>query len=221
MVIKSRVNMKNICLYLILYVSVFQTVAATTILQVDTNHLVNNAESVFEGEVVSTRSEINTNGNIYTYVDLLILDVLVGELDLGSTITLRFTGGAVGELQLDVGSTIPVTGERGIYFVEAMGKNLSNPLLGWSQGHFRILTDGKVMAGNNQIVVGVEGNSSDDTPVLNSTKLNNSSSISQGVAKGIITNVLSDNRDTLVEKSQVKPILIDEFKASLKALKNK
>ncbi|RKZ67919.1 MAG: hypothetical protein DRQ44_05050 [Gammaproteobacteria bacterium] len=92
MVVNSRINMRNICLYLILYVSLFQTATATTILQVDTNHLVNNAESVFEGEVVSARSEINTNGNIYTYVDLLILDVLVGDLDLGSSIIFRFTG---------------------------------------------------------------------------------------------------------------------------------
>ena len=208
--------MKYIYLYLIFYISLFQTVAASTILQVDTNQLVNNAESVFEGEVVSTRSEINLNGNIYTYVDLLILDVLVGELDLGSTITLRFTGGVVGELRLDVGSTIPVTGERGIYFVEAMGKGLTNPLLGWSQGHFKILTDGKIVAGNNQLVVEFEGNRANNKSALNSSII-----ISKGVAKGVITILPGDIGHKLTDKSQGKPIFIDEFKASLKALKSK
>lgn len=213
--------MKYIYLHLFLCISLFQTVAASTILQVDTNKLVNSAESVFEGEVVSTRSEINFNGNIYTYVDLLILDVLVGELDLGSTITLRFTGGIVGELQLDVGSTIPVTGERGIYFVEAMSKGLTNPLLGWSQGHFRIHTDGRIIAGNNQVVVGFEGNSAKNTSALNSSELHYSPIISQGVAKGVKTILPGDTGGKLADKSQGKPILIDEFKASLKALKSK
>lgn len=217
--------MKYICLHLVLYISFFQVADASTILQVDINQLVNKAESVFEGEVVSTRAEINVNGNIYTYVDLLILDVLVGDLDLGSTITLRFTGGTVGELRLDVGSTIPLSGERGIYFVEAMSRGLTNPLLGWSQGHFRILTDGKVMAGNNQLVVGFEGSSANNmsanTSALNSSEMRHSSIISQGVAKGITTISPGNIGDELTDKLQGKPVLIDDFKASLKALKSK
>jgi hypothetical protein len=213
--------MKHIYLPLVLFISLIQSVSASTISQINTTQLVNDAESVFEGEVVSARSEINPNGNIYTYVDLLVLDVLVGDLDLGSTITLRFTGGTVGELRLDVGSTIPKNGEHGIYVIEAMGKGLTNPLLGWSQGHFRILADGRVMAGNNQVVVGVEGEKSNNTPALNSIKLNILPGISQGVANGITTNLLNDKGKTIVEKSRGKPVLIDEFKSSLKALRSK
>jgi hypothetical protein len=179
---------------------------------------VNNAESVFEGEVVSTRSEIHTNGNIYTYVDLLILDVLAGELDIGTTVTLRFTGGTVGDLRLDVGSTIPLTGERGIYFIEAKDTGLTNPLLGWSQGHFRILPDGKILAGNNQLLTGFEGRSSINAPALNISELK-SSDISKGVAKGVITVLPGDVAEVPTDKTHGRPMLIDEFKAALKSLK--
>lgn len=211
--------MKSIYLVLVLSFTLFQTVTASTIQQINTHQLVNDAESVFEGEVVSSRSEMNVNGRIYTYVDLLILDVLVGELDPGSIITLRFTGGTVGELRLDVGSTIPVTGERGIYFVEAKSVGLINPLLGWSQGHFRILADGRIMAGDNRVVVGFEDSSTNGTPA-NPSELN-TPAISKGVARGVITVLPGDTESEISAKSNAKPVLIDEFKASLKALKSK
>lgn len=195
-------------IFLIAAIIVFQPLYASTILQVDTTYLVNKSELVFEGEVVSSRSEHVANGFIYTYVDFLLLDVLVGELDAGGTITLRFTGGTVGDLTLNVGSEIPVLGEHGIYFVERQGAKLINPLLGWSQGHFKIQNN-KLIAGNGQVVVGV-------------IKANSSSSIalSDGIAKGVMTSISSEINKADAGDMDVAPIAIDDFKRIIKTLKN-
>jgi len=39
------------------------------------------------------------------------------------------------------GLRIPEDGEQGIYFVESVSRDLINPLIGWSQGHFVIVDD--------------------------------------------------------------------------------
>ncbi|MCG8414596.1 MAG: hypothetical protein MI746_10305, partial [Pseudomonadales bacterium] len=36
---------------------------------------------------------------------------------------------------------IPKVDEEGVYFVESTSRDLINPLLGWSQGHFLIVDD--------------------------------------------------------------------------------
>ncbi|MBC8386398.1 MAG: hypothetical protein H8E09_00995 [Gammaproteobacteria bacterium] len=174
--------MKYIFLFLIASVFVFQTVYATNIVQVDTTYLTNKSELVFEGEVVSTRSEQVASGYIYTYVDFMPTDVLIGTRQAGVIIALRFPGGAVGDVQLDVGSIIPTLGERGIYFVESLSKHLVNPLLGWSQGHFKIQSDSTLMAGNNQVVIGVVKEDSDNRSSI---------ALSNGIAKGVMTAILN------------------------------
>jgi hypothetical protein len=177
---------------------------ASTVLQIDTMQLANDAELVFEGQVVSTRAEYIPGGNIYTWIDWLVTDIVIGNVEAGSFITLRFTGGIVGDLKLDVGSDIPIMGERGIYFVEAQNGHLTNPLLGWAQGHFKILDDGSVLAGNNQRVVGITRDKGSP------------SGLSSGAAQGVITATQTNFATASKQLKNVKPISVDEFKSQFK-----
>ena len=179
---------------------------ASSILEVDFQQIVNKSESIFEGEVVATTSEMSADGNIYTFVDFLVLDVLSGNLNVGESITLRFTGGTANRFTLSVGSTIPAIGEHGVYFIESMDRQLINPLYGWSQGHYRIQADGQIIAGDNQVVVGADKNTSNNST---NTKL------STGIAAGVISIPLRQvNTPPLAP-----PILLDEFKLLIKDTK--
>lgn len=199
--IKKVLLLASLCCFL------SQPGLASSILEVSIQQLTNEAESVFEGEVVATTPEMNNDGNIYTYVDFLVLDVLSGNLNVGETITLRFTGGTVNGLTLDMGSIIPGTGEHGVYFIESNNTPLVNPLYGWSQGHYRILTNGNIIAGNNQVVVKVD-----------STDYNTQSAklkLSTGIANGITT--LPQQKVNTVPLSP--PISLHEFKTLIKDIK--
>lgn len=112
---------------------------ATTLQKIDIDQVAKEAALIFEGEVLTheIRNESNT-GLISTYVTFLILDVIKGE-HVTKTIELKFAGGTInGETTEVNGSTIPESGEQGVYFVESTSENLLNPLVGWSQGHFII-----------------------------------------------------------------------------------
>ncbi len=115
---------------------------ATTILGMDINQVAQDAEFIFEGEVISRETRQNSSsGIISTYVTFGILDVVKGDYDADS-VELKFMGGVFNDQMVAVsGLTIPPTGEQGIYFVESVSRDLINPLLGWSQGHFIIIDD--------------------------------------------------------------------------------
>lgn len=195
---------------LLTYLSV--SVSASTILRIGSLELVNKAEMIFEGEVLAVRPEMDASGNIITYVDFTIHDVIKGDADPGSIITLRFTGGRLGGVLLDLGVAIPQEGESGIYFVESTHRPLINPLLGWSQGHFRIAGSGRIIAGDNNIVVDVKGISSQGT-----------TEISRGIAKGVSTipDKQVSSRPVITGMDSVlsdKPLSIDEFKKKIQDL---
>lgn len=194
---------------LLFFFTLAQSLYASSILQINTNQLVNDAELVFEGEVLASRSEQATNGYIVTYVDFQLFDVIKGDVEAGLILTLRFTGGVVGNLKMDVGSRIPKQGERGVYFVESLSRQLTNPLLGWSQGHFRIQQDGSLLAGNNQVVTQF---SLDQT---------NDRQLSQGAAKGVITvkPVLAERVQDFTVPNQ--PLTLETFKRFIKDLTEK
>lgn len=196
--------------FLILSLSLVFPVHGTTIARVGSEELVNKAELIFEGVVISARPDMDHRGYIYTYVDFLVNDVLVGNAEIGSTLTLRFTGGTVGDIGLDVGASIPKLNERGIYFVEQVTPGLVNPLLGWSQGHFIVNDDGSVVAGNTQVVQAVERRSS-----------KNLRQFSEGVAYGISTRPQPDTTDKQQATSEMKsqPMSVEEFKRKILALK--
>ena len=112
---------------------------ATTILGMDIDEVANEAELIFEGEVILHETRQNSNtGIIHTYVTFTVHDVVKGDFS-ADTIELKFAGGTfMGQIVEVRGLEIPKEGEDGIYFVESTSRDLLNPLIGWSQGHFII-----------------------------------------------------------------------------------
>ena len=204
---KSSLVIKNFDFRLIISLLLFffiSPVLSTTIARVGSDELVNRSELIFEGLVVAVRPELNEQGYIYTFVEFIVNEVIVGDPDTGTHLTLRFTGGTVEDKRLDVGARIPELNETGIYFVERVQDGLINPLLGWDQGHFVVTSDGTVIAGNSEAVVAVESRSGHDTQ-----------SISNGLALGIKTRTRSGRRE-----SQLAPMSAARFKQRIKALKS-
>lgn len=115
---------------------------STTLLSMDIDRVAQDAEFIFEGEVMLTEARQDSgSGIISTYVTFTIIDVVKGDYDAES-IELKFMGGVFNGRIVEVsGLTIPEPGEKGIYFVESTSRDLVNPLLGWSQGHFIIKDD--------------------------------------------------------------------------------
>jgi len=179
-------------------------IQGATILSLGTAELVNKSEIVFEGEVINTRSQRNKQGRIYTFVKFKVRDVIAGNTNTGDQLELRFTGGIVDGLGLDVGVRIPKEGESGIYFVERVRVGLINPLLGWDQGHFTIRKDGKVIASNSQPVFDIKNSDYSRSP-----------STSQGVARGIITSKL-----VIKNESQSSAMTVEQFKSGIRSLVN-
>ena len=134
---------------------------SAAVLQLDMDRLLLDSEFVFEGEVSASRAEWSpVQGAILTKVTFQIDDVIKGDYS-ASTVELSFNGGTIGQLTLQVAGMIyPQPGDRGIYFVESLSRQQVNPLLGWSQGHFRIRPDRTVSTEQGQPVLGL-------TPRLN------------------------------------------------------
>lgn len=183
----------------ILFLALIIPADGATIARIGTQELANRSELIFEGVVILVQSEVAQNQRIYTYVDFLMEDVLVGNGSAGDIITLRFTGGSVDGETLDVGVRVPDLDERGIYFVEQVSPGLINPLLGWEQGHFIVNGSGAVVAGNSLSVEKVELQSS-----------SGSSQISAGVAYGISTLLKSESGAELAT-----PMSATEFKQKI------
>ena len=132
--------------------------SSSAVMAVSLEELSRSAQIVLEGEVVGTSSSFNTNKTaIHTHVTFRVVDVVKGVYGQPE-ITLRFLGGTVGEISLDVSdSTLPVLGEKGIYFVQSVDRFQINPLYGMDQGHFLILEfNGKriVATRNKRVVMG-------------------------------------------------------------------
>ena len=116
---------------------------ASTILRLEFNQMLEQADLVFEGEVLTSRSQWNQQrSSINTYIDFQVNEVIQGAY-AQSVITLRFSGGTVGDTTLQIeGVVYPEPGEKGIYFVLDPTRHFVNPLVSWSQGHFRIRRSG-------------------------------------------------------------------------------
>ena len=208
---KNELGQRFLFFLAVLYFSFALPVHGATIVRIGTEELINKAEVIFEGVVTSKTVEMNTNGNIYTFVEFSVEEVLVGNLSIGETLILRFTGGTVGDLRLDAGVRIPEADERGIYFVEQVSPGLINPLLGWEQGHFIVTGNGFVIAGNNRAVQSVE-----------SLNRSGTAQISAGVAYGIGTSAqptpITDSDITLNPNGQRMSVI--EFKQRIIELKH-
>ena len=185
--------------------------SATTILGMDIDEIANQAELIFEGEVLvrETRQDNNT-GIVNTYVTFQISDIVKGEFN-GDSIELKFMGGTFQEQTVHVsGLTIPSEGEHGIYFVESLNLDFINPLLGWSQGHFIIIDrdrEARISTVDHKPVIQVE--SVVEIPI----SIKNPRAIIEGnnqVAAGIITEAGPSEID--------RALTSDEFKIRIKQL---
>jgi len=148
------------CILCLFAVIAANSAYATTILAMDIDKVVADAEFVFEGEVINSETrQDNSSGIISTYVTFRIDDIIKGDYS-GDSVELKFMGGAFnGQIVQVSGMRIPEMAEQGIYFVESMSRDLINPLIGWSQGHFIIVEeDGirRMRTAGNQPVTDVE-----------------------------------------------------------------
>src|SRR2546421_11049395 len=93
---------------------------ATTVIPPTFDELVTQAEMIFEGTVIGTRSEWTgegSNRHIVTYVTFKIEDAIKGAA--GAEYTIRMFGGTVGDQTIEVADAPKFkVGDRDILFVE-------------------------------------------------------------------------------------------------------
>lgn len=138
-------------LALVLLLLPFKSANATSLFSMSIDEVAGKARLVFEGTVLNREARVDTaSGIIYTYITFAVDEVIKGSFS-GDQLELRFTGGEVnGEIVEVSGLTLPAAAEQGIYFVESLGRDLVNPLLGWSQGHYLIVEhDGEQQVTSN------------------------------------------------------------------------
>lgn len=154
---------------------------ATSIRSMSLNETAIDAEFIFEGQVLESETRWNSNhSDIATFVTFSVKEVLKGQYEK-ETIVLRFAGGEVGEDKIVYqGIVYPPVGESGIYFVESLSQKLINPLVGWSQGHFKLRADANsttVMTNRDKPVMSVAP--------IGSSKKSTATIISDGSATGL------------------------------------
>lgn len=127
----------------------------SSVLQVTFQQLATSCELIFEGEGIASESKWDSDqSGIHTYVTFRVNEVIKGSA--GMHVVLRFLGGNVGEIGLEVaGSTFPEVGERGIYFVESLDRFQVNPFYGVDQGHFLVIQSAgqQVMASRSRRII--------------------------------------------------------------------
>ena len=193
--------MKKIPLYfLLLTFTVWSAAQATTIQKFEFKEIVAISELIVEGQVVFI-SHFAEDDLIYTRIQMRIADVLKGA-DPGQFIELDSLGGKQDGKSVQIaGQDIPEKGERGFYFIEDLAMKSVNPLVGWSQGHFKIVTDAK---GNQTL----EKNSQVDSQAL----LDLNSSKNSALARKLRNMKFSS---TLVEKASFVPATPDELREAV------
>ena len=116
--------------------------SATSIQKFTFEEMVELSALIVEAEVIEVTT-FTEKTLVHTSVLMALHDVLKGD-DPGDYLELDFLGGETADLAVRVsGQDIPLAGEKGFYFIEDLSGNSVNPLIGWSQGHFRIITDAK------------------------------------------------------------------------------
>jgi hypothetical protein len=129
---------------------------ATTVIPPTFEEMVDRADIIFSGKVVSSRSEwrsVGANRVIFTLVEFETQEVLKGNAD--SKLTLQFLGGTLGNVTLEV-AEVPRfnTGDRVLLFVEGNGTQFC-PLVGVFHGKFGLRFDKKA---GRDIVLKHDGN---------------------------------------------------------------
>lgn len=143
---------------------------ATVLARLSTEQLIQEAEVIVRGQIAHQESHRGDNGAIYTDVSFDVFEVIKGRLG-EKYLKLRFFGGTLdgGKTTVD-SSEIPSVGEQGVYFVKSTSEHYINPFVGWSQGHFRISADNRVLAGDGREVFGIDSVSgSGDFEIIHGT----------------------------------------------------
>ena len=132
----------------------------TTLIQQSFDDLVAKSDHVVIADVADISAEITPDETkIYTYVTLESVIPIVGPEILDGTMTLRFSGGHVGQYHSSyLGMPEFEVGERLMLFVHLNGTAMC-PIVGWTQGCFRVEDDGAreyVLSFSQNSVVGVD-----------------------------------------------------------------
>ena len=192
----------SLCLF------VFPPASATTILGMDIDKVAADAEFVFEGSVINSETRQDSNsGIISTYVTFQINDIIKGDYT-GDSVELKFMGGVFnGQIVQVSGMRIPEMAEQGIYFVESMSRDLINPLIGWSQGHFIIVDDNgtrRISTAGKQPVLEVEAVSSIPSSIKKPlTVVEGSTDIAAGV--------MTETSPIMIQRA----LTVEEFKSRI------
>ncbi len=172
---------------------------ASTILELSFSEVSRSSEIIIEATVESSHASFDANGQIWTTVQLAILDVLAGSIDT-ERIVIRYLGGTVGGRTLSVDDlVVPEIGERGIYFVQTPKVGLVHPLTGWQQGHFQVQdrNDGEL------IVASAVGR---PIVAIDATQSGRPMSLAKTEPRGVFTSDGEEAPDA---------ILLDSFKATV------
>lgn len=127
--------------HLMLVLAVLLPLPATaTVLQaLDLDALVTESRLIFIGEVLQHQVEA-ADGLVYTHVRFRVDELISGEAP-DQEFSLRFVGGSSAGTQVEVsGQYIPAPGTRALWFVSDPYAHLVNPLTGWHQGVFPVVT---------------------------------------------------------------------------------
>lgn len=189
----------------------FSSASATTILGLDIDSVAADAEFVFEGTVINSETrQDNASGIISTYVTFQINDIIKGDYS-GDSAELKFMGGVFnGEIVQVSGMRIPEIDEQGIYFVESMSRDLINPLIGWSQGHFIIIDDNgtrRISTAGSQPVLEVQAVSSIPSSIKKPL------SVVEG-STDIAAGVMTESSPIMIERA----LTVEEFKLRITEL---
>lgn len=171
---------------------------AATVRSFSMQELVDRSAVVFEGKVIGTRVVQGASPKeVRTLVTFEVLDSIKGAS--GQTVELSFFGGEINGRGVKVSDLyVPAFAERGVYFVERTDGKQLNPLYGWEQGHFVVGTDSKVSTRSGKPVFAAERDGA--VPP---------SSISDGVARGVVTQPLA---------VQSQPLDVSQFKAEVRGM---
>jgi hypothetical protein len=122
----------------------FTCATATTIISPTFEELADRADLVFVGKVAGSRAEWRSSGTkrvILSLIEFELEEVLKGSA--GTSVTLQFLGGTVGDVTLEVASVPRFNpGERVLLFVEGNGIQFC-PLVGVCHGKFGLRKEEK------------------------------------------------------------------------------
>ena len=113
---------------------------ASVIIRMPFDQVVKGAELIIEGEILTKETRLSPiSGRPFTYFKIAIIDVIKGDYP-NPTIEIGYMGGQIGELTLKVSDMrMPDIGEWGVYFIETLSQQQVHPLIGWQQGHYRVI----------------------------------------------------------------------------------